>query len=112
MEIFNHVIKTLDIELNSNLERTVQISGINSMMQLLWMNDTSLGMLEYKKSDTLVPIRNYYIASMRLFIKYCKYRTWASDPITDYLTLTKEHLDEFNLMAHVTVTATILGSST
>ena len=40
------------------------------------------------------------------FIQYCKYITKIGDPITNLLTLNEGDIDNFNLIAPVTITAT------
>ena len=60
----------------------------------------------------MLPAPKFQIASLHLLVEYYKYRTRAGDPIRTYRSLTQEDLDDFNMMAPVTVTAPIPGSST
>ena len=76
------------------------------------MKELVLTTMEFKKGDVIILVPNYQIASIRLFIEHYKYRTRAGDPIYDFKSLTQEDLDYFNLMAPVTVTTPIPGSST
>ena len=76
------------------------------------MKDSALTNIEFKKGDVMLPVLKFQIASLCLFVEYCKYRTRVGDPIRTYRSLTQEDLDDFNMMAPVTVTAPIPGSST
>ena len=87
------VIKILDIGASSMLERTLQIVQIDSIKHLLRHSDTSLSIMEYKKSDVLTPVLDYQIARLHLFIEFYKYRTRVSNHMTDYLALIKYDLD-------------------
>ena len=64
------------------------------------------------KDKAKLPVARFQIASIRLLIEYFKYRIRASDSIKNFQVLTKKDLDNFNMMAPVTVTAPIPGSST
>ena len=88
MDNFNHVIQIMDIGKNSCLERALQIRGINSIRHMLWMDNDTLKNIEYKKGDKLIPVPDYQIASLRLFIEYCKYRARANNPVNEYSFLT------------------------
>ena len=92
----------MDIGKNSCLERALQIRGINSVRKLLRMDKDTIKVLEYKKSDKLIPVPDFQIASLRLFIEYCKYRARANDPINDFTYLTQDDLDQFNLLVPIT----------
>ena len=112
MDDFNHVIQIMDIGKNSCLERALQIRGINSVRKLLRMDKDTIKVLEYKKSDKLIPVPDFQISSLQLFIEYCKYRARVNNHILDYTYLTQDDLDQFNLLVPVTVTSPIPGSST
>ena len=56
---FNHIIKTLDIRIISELERSLQTAGIQSIRYLLRMKYPTLSALEFKKSDVLFPVPNF-----------------------------------------------------
>ena len=71
MDDFNHVIQIMDIGKNSCLERALQIRGINSVRKLLRMDKDTIKVLEYKKSDKLIPVPDFQISSLQLFIEYC-----------------------------------------
>ena len=59
MDSFNHVIKILDIGLSSELERSLQIVGIQSIRHLLQLKDLTLSTLGFYKGDVLFPVPNY-----------------------------------------------------
>ena len=101
----------MDICKGSYLERSLKIRGINSTRNLLRMDTDKLKILEYKKGDRIIPVPDFQIASLRLFIEYYKYRVEVNDPILDY-TLTQDNFHQFNLLVSVTVTSPIPGSST
>ena len=112
IDYFKHVIQILDIGTSSELERVLQIEGIHSTRHLLQMIDDVLNNITYKKGDTKLKVPRFQIASLRLFIEHCKYRTKASDPVENFQLLTQDELDDFNLKAPVIVTTPIPGSST
>ena len=112
MNDFKHVIQILDIGTSIELERALQSEGIQSTRRILQTTYYVLNNLEYKKGVTQLPVPRYQVASLRLFIEYCKYRTRASDTFENFQLLTQDELDDFNLKAPVTVTAPIPGSST
>ena len=111
MDNFKHIIQILYIEISSELEMALQIEGTQSTRHLLWMIDDVLYNIEYKKGFQL-PVPRYQVASLRLLIKYCKYRTRASDTFENFQLLTQDEFNDFNLKAPVTVTTPIPGSST
>ena len=49
MDNFKHVLQILDIGLNSELERALQIAGITSTRHILRMTDDVLDNLKFKK---------------------------------------------------------------
>ena len=95
MDDFKHVIQIMDIGTNTPLEKALQIRGINSIRYVFRMDSDTLKNLEYKKNDKFIPVPDYQIASLRLFIEYCKYRARANNPVTDYIFLTQDNLDQF-----------------
>ena len=76
------------------------------------MKDSALTNIRFKKGDVMLPAPKFQIASLHLLVEYYKYRTRAGDHIRTYRSLTQEDLDDFNMMAPVTVTAPIPSSST
>jgi hypothetical protein len=111
MDDFKHVLQILDIGLNSELERDLQIVMITSTRHILQMTNEVLDNLEFKKCNKPLPVPRYQIASLCLFIEYCKYRNRAGDPVQDFQLVTQENIDTFTLLAPVTVTALIPRSS-
>ena len=112
MDDFKHVLQIIDVGLNSELERALQTAMITSVRHILQMTDEVLDNLEFKKNNKPLPVPRYQIASLRLFIEYCKYRNRAGYPVQDFQLVTQENIDTFTLLAPVTVTAPIPGSST
>ena len=76
------------------------------------MDEHDLTTMEFMKGDIPTLIPKYQVASSCLFIEYCKYMTRVGNHIDDFQLLTQEDLNEFNLMAPVTVTSTIPKFST
>ena len=93
MDTFKHVIQIMDLGTNTPIGKALQIRGINSIKHVLQMDSDTLKKLEYKKNDKFIPVPDYQIASLRLFIEYCKYRARANNRVTDYILLTQEDLD-------------------
>ena len=112
MDDFKHVLHIIDMNENSELERALQTAMITSVRHILRITDEVLDNLEFKKGDKTLPVPTYQTASLRLFIEYCKYRARAKDPVLDFQIITKEDIDLFTLLAPVTVTAPVPGSST
>ena len=102
-------ITIIGVNSNSPLERVLQIESAYNIKYLIRLTDNSLGFLEYKDDGFLTPVPNFQIVSLRLFIQYYKIRTKIGNPITNWLTLTDNDLDQFNVMAPDTVT-TVLPS--
>ena len=77
------------------------------------MNEEALKILKYKaKVDKPIPVPDFQIASLRLFIKYCKFRARANTHVHGYTNLTQDDLNQFNLLVPVTVTSPVPGSNT
>ena len=111
MDDFKHVLQILYIGINSELERALQIDGITNTRHIIRMKNDVLNNLEFKKGGKTLPVPRFQIASLRLFIEYCKYKTSANDTVTDFQLLTQFDLDDFTLRAPVTITAPLPGSS-
>ena len=79
MDNVNHIITILNIGLNSPLERSLQTTGIQNIRHLLRMSDDLLGMMEYMKGDVPLPVPDYQIASLRLFIEFYKTLLWTTN---------------------------------
>ena len=88
MDDFKHVLQILYIGINSELERALQIDGITNTRHILQMTDDVLNNLKFKKGGKSLPVPSFQIASLRLFIEYCKYRTQANNTVTDFQLLT------------------------
>ena len=89
MDYFNHIIKILDIGIISELKRALQTACMQITRYLLRMKDLTLSTMEFKKGNVMIPVPNYQIASLRLFIESFKYKTKAGDPIYDFKSLTQ-----------------------
>ena len=83
MDNFEHIIKILHIGIIIELEGALKIEGIQSIQHLLRMNKHELTTIEFMKGDVPTPVPKYQVASLRLFVEYCKYRKKAGNPI-DY----------------------------
>ena len=112
MDGFEDIDNIFDIGISSELNRALQIERIQSINHLFQMNKHEFTTMEFMKENVPTPVPKYQVASLRLFIEYCKYRTWAGNPTDDFHLLTQGDIDEFNLMAPVTVTLPIHKFST